>query len=102
MYFEWHESKNKSNKRKHGISFERATLVFQDPDILSISDHRFMEERWQSLGMVEEEIIFVAHTIKVNEHEEEVIRIISAREATQSESRRYCFNSQNAQRIFSA
>ena len=31
MIFEWDESKNVINKQKHGISFETAAHVFEDP-----------------------------------------------------------------------
>jgi uncharacterized protein len=31
MFFEWDESKNRSNPLKHKVSFETATLVFDDP-----------------------------------------------------------------------
>lgn len=31
LRFEWDQSKNETNKRKHGIDFETAQLVFDDP-----------------------------------------------------------------------
>ena len=31
MKFEWSDSKNRSNKEKHGVSFEEAREVFDDP-----------------------------------------------------------------------
>jgi uncharacterized DUF497 family protein len=88
--FEWDEAKAESNLRKHGISFQYATQVFDDPFVLA-EPERFEagEDRWQSIGMVEGvAILLVAHTV----HEEgwdEVIRIISARLATRKECRRY-------------
>ena len=37
--FEWDEAKNRSNQRKHhGVSFEEARQVFQDPLHLSVQD----------------------------------------------------------------
>ena len=30
--FEWDEEKNQINKKKHGISFEEALLIFADPN----------------------------------------------------------------------
>jgi len=91
MLFEWDEAKNAGNKQKHGVSFELASLVFQDPFVLSKFDGRFAhEERWLSIGMVGgETIIFVAHTIRDEGNHEEIIRIISARKATPGERRRY-------------
>lgn len=35
MEIAWDENKNKSNKLKHGISFETAEKVFDDPYHLS-------------------------------------------------------------------
>lgn len=47
MKFEWDENKNRLNQTKHGISFEEAKEVFNDPLHLSKLDHRFSysEER---------------------------------------------------------
>jgi uncharacterized DUF497 family protein len=53
MRFEWDENKNKTNRDKHGVSFETAQLVFNDPHALSVQDrHECGEERWQTLGLV--------------------------------------------------
>jgi uncharacterized protein len=38
MRFEWDEEKNRKNRRKHGVSFETATLVFEDPYALTKRD----------------------------------------------------------------
>ncbi len=90
MELEWNEDKNLRNKTKHGISFETAALVFDDPNHLSIQD-RFEdgEERWQTLGQVNNlVIILVAHTVRI-ENSDEIIRIISARKATRVERQYY-------------
>ncbi|WP_298613625.1 BrnT family toxin [uncultured Thiothrix sp.] len=90
MKFEWHEQKNRLNLQKHRISFEMAVLVFADPLHVSIQD-RFEngEERWQTLGMVNGQLmLLVAHTIQDSE-DGEVIRIISARRADPKERRLY-------------
>lgn len=91
MQFEWDKNKNKINKSKHGISFETASLVFQDPFLVSILDerHHYQEERWQSIGLIQEILIYVAHTFGEDSNGEEIIRIISARKATTSEIRNY-------------
>ena len=48
MQFDWDENKSKTNLVKHGISFETAKLVFEDPYALSMQDqHKDGEERWQ-------------------------------------------------------
>ena len=89
MQFTWDERKNRANRRKHGISFETAVLVFEDPDHLSIQDREVEGElRWQTIGMVQgKQILLVAHTLSESVHEakEEVARIISARKATPQE-----------------
>jgi uncharacterized DUF497 family protein len=90
MRFEWDARKDKANRAKHGISFDLAKRVFDDPNHLSVQDrHEGGEERWQTLGLIGPHvIILVAHTYE-DEHGEETIRIISARKATQTERRRY-------------
>jgi uncharacterized protein len=90
ILFEWDEGKARRNQRKHGISFERAQFVFEDPFALTEQD-RFEngERRWQTLGLVEGIVILlVAHTV-VEEGENELLRIISARRADRREQRRY-------------
>jgi uncharacterized protein len=92
MRYEWDENKNDSNLEKHGLSFETASLVFDDPNALSIPDRiENGEERWQTIGMIENiVIVMVAHTIKLEtESQEEIIRIISARKATRAERQEY-------------
>ena len=88
--FEWDEEKNRSNLAKHKISFETAKLVFDDPFALSIQD-RFVddEERWQTLGMIDDVLlIVVAHTWS-DDGGGLVIRLISARRATRGERDAY-------------
>jgi hypothetical protein len=92
MQFEWSEHKSRINRQKHGISFEAATLVFRDPLVLSHYDRCYHdEERWQAIGLVETKLIFVVYTVGERFYgEEEIIRIISARQASAREARRYC------------
>jgi uncharacterized DUF497 family protein len=73
------------------VSFETASLVFDDPYHLSIQDrHENTEERWQTLGLVGGVVVLVvAHTYREDGWGDEVIRIISARKATAHERRRY-------------
>lgn len=88
--FEWDTNKAKSNLIKHGIRFEEAVLVFDDPYHLSLQDrHENGEFRWQTIGLVNGLIvIMVAHTVRF-ESGDEVIRIISARKADRKERSRY-------------
>lgn len=91
QYFEWDEKKSQSNFRKHGIRFEEAARVFDDP--LSISEQDRFENgecRWKTIGMVYGCILLlVAHTVRDEENGVEIIRIISARCAEPKERRRY-------------
>ena len=86
MQFTWYERKNRTNRRKHRISFETAALVFDDPYLVSTQDREVEGElRWQTIGMVKGgQILIVAHTISESE-DEELVRIISARKATPKE-----------------
>jgi uncharacterized protein len=85
----WDEEKNRRNLAKHKVSFERASLIFQDPLTLSVPDPCEHEERWQTLGLVNGVVVLlVVHTVGEQE-DEEVIRIISARKATRVEREAY-------------
>ena len=87
--FEWDENKNKKNLRKHGINFETAVLVFEDENRKEIYDwkHSRDEDRYKVIGMVED-ILCVIYTERGDK-----TRIISAREASSTDRRRYYGNS---------
>jgi len=90
MRFEWDGTKDSANRRKHGVGFDVARLVFDDPFHLSIQDrHEAGEERWQTLGRVGPAVILLVAHIYVERDGEEVIRIISARKATRHERKSY-------------
>ena len=84
--FEWDDDKAASNATKHGITFEMATLAFDDPfaiedfDIDDSTD----EPRERLIGMAEELLLFVVYTFRYQRR-----RIISARLATPRERRQY-------------
>jgi uncharacterized DUF497 family protein len=88
--FEWDEAKNRSNYRKHGISFATATTVFEDPNCVMEQDREVDgEERWQTIGRAGDVmVLLVAHAV-VDDEEDVIFRIISARRATAHERRRY-------------
>jgi uncharacterized DUF497 family protein len=52
LRFEWHEDKAQNNLKKHGISFEEAKTVFNDPLSITIPDtqHSDNEERYIDMG----------------------------------------------------
>ena len=90
MRFEWDGRKSRANRRKHGVSFEAAARVFNDPLALSRIDPRYGDEGWLTLGCVDNRILLVAHTYHGQSDDwEEVIRIISGRQATAAERRAY-------------
>lgn len=90
MRITWDGAKNRTNQSKHGISFETAQHVFDDPLHLSLQDRiENGELRWQTLGSVGGILVLlVAHTVTDLEGEE-TIRIISARKADRTERRIY-------------
>ena len=91
MPFDWDERKNRINQKKHGVSFETAVLVFDDPYALTQKDiSHDREERLVTLGAVGPgSILFVVHVNYEQAAQEEVIRIISARPATSHERKSY-------------
>ena len=90
MRFEWDDNKNLSNCRKHGVIFEVAAQVFQDPNFLMMEDQEVDgEERWKTIGLSRSALLLiVVHTYR-DEFGVETVRIISAREVTAPERRRY-------------
>lgn len=91
MTFEWDPVKNRTNQAEHGVSFEEAREVFDDPLHLSVVDRRFsyFEERWITLGQTRRASLLVTAHLFFDEAGEEVIRILSAREATIHERKQY-------------
>lgn len=83
--FEWDDEKAAANFRKHGIRFETASKVFADDNKLIRHDEEHPhEDRYDVLGKVGK-VLFVVCTFKKGD----VVRIISARRATESEKERY-------------
>ena len=87
----WDEKKSRLNLKKHGVSFEAAQFVFEDPLHISRQDRiEDGEHRWQTLGIVDGVLlILVAHTVNESADSDEHIRIISARRATRIERKIY-------------
>ncbi|MBM4031240.1 MAG: BrnT family toxin [Planctomycetes bacterium] len=87
--FEWDPWKGRTNRRKHGVSFEEASTVFLDPKAAEFYDeeHSAVEERFLILGQSwRERILMVSCTYR---EPGSVIRIISARKATKQERAHY-------------
>ncbi len=91
MRFEWDEGKNRVNQSKHdGLDFETAARVFNDPKVVLAKDRAVEgEQRWHAIGSVSGAVLLVVHTYREEDDGEEIIRIISAREANQRERRVY-------------
>lgn len=98
MRYEWDEAKNLRNQRKHdGISFELATLVFEDDHCLVYpdrTDSKTEEQRWHAVGAAQIEplgraVLLAVHAYREDHHGEEIIHIISALAAEKHEIRRY-------------
>jgi len=89
LHFEWDDDKDKTNRRKHRISFEEAKSVFYDKHarLLDDPDHSLTEDRFILLGLSAWlKILVVCHCY----HQKTgAIRIISARKATKTEQKQY-------------
>lgn len=86
LQFEWDEAKAARNLTDHGVSFDAATMVFDDPFALEWLDDRedYGEDRYVILGLVDGRLLYVAYTLRGDK-----IRIISARGAEPHERRAY-------------
>ena len=89
LRFEWDEAKNRSNRRKHGVSFEEARTAFLDENarVVPDPDHSGDEDRFVLLGLsISLRVLLVCHCYR---KEDEVIRIVSARKADRTEIKQY-------------
>jgi len=89
IQFEWDEEKNRANIKKHGVSFEDAKTVFYDENarIINDPDHSEEEDRFIILGLsFQMKMLIVCHCYR---ERDEIIRIISARQATKKETKEY-------------
>ena len=89
IHFRWNSSKNETNKKKHGVSFEEAQTVFFDESAMEFFDskHSREEDRFLLLGQsFSLRTLMVCHCYK---EEDSIIRIISARKATAKERSTY-------------
>lgn len=87
----WDPNKAEINRSKHGLSFDAAVQVFDDPYLLSVLDPFEAEARWRTMGMVMGVLIVVVHTEPTGSSGADALegRIISARKATPAERREY-------------
>ena len=89
LRFEWDRAKAAANLKKHGIGFDEAKSIFADERAKLIADpgHSEDEDRFILLGLSTRlKLLVVCHCYRSKRN---VIRIISARKATVTESRDY-------------
>ena len=87
MQFEWNTEKAEANLKKHGVSFDEAETVFDDPlfVIFADPDHSFEENRFIIMGESNQNrLLVVSYTERPPK-----TRLISAREATRPERKKY-------------
>jgi uncharacterized DUF497 family protein len=87
MQFEWNNEKAESNLAKHGVLFEEAKTVFDDPLYVDFydPDHSEDEERYLIVGQSNRgRLLIVSYTERGD-----AIRLISAREVTRTEREAY-------------
>ncbi len=87
--FDWDKKKAALNVKKHGITFEEAQSVFSDQNARLIHDpeHSIEEDRFILLGLsLKMRMLVVIHCYREND---ELIRIVSARRASNNERKQY-------------
>lgn len=84
MRFEWDDVKAASNLEKHGVSFEKATQIWDDPNLMVLNAKHIGEKRKLAIGRSYSVVFSVIHTERGD-----AVRIISARRATQKERATY-------------
>jgi uncharacterized DUF497 family protein len=82
--FEWDDAKAESNLAKHGVAFEEAVLAMKDPLSLDFDDLVEPAHLITLAATPEGRILYIVSTERDGR-----LRIISARDATPSERRRY-------------
>jgi uncharacterized protein len=88
LRFEWDEKKAERNRKKHRVDFDEASTVFQDPlaRIFDDPDHSAEECREILVGHSSRNRLLL---VSFTERESDVVRIISARVATNRERHAY-------------
>ncbi|MCL2380078.1 MAG: BrnT family toxin [Treponema sp.] len=90
----WNRLKNERNIKIHGISFEDAVTVFDDPFSVEEYDieNSITEDRYNFTGNIEGKWVVVTVTMTPKDN---MTRIISAREADKLEKETYFDNVRN-------
>ncbi len=80
MIFEFDPHKSSTNKEKHGINFQEAQALWDDPDLLEIPAKTTDEPRFLVIGR-----IAGAHWSGIITYRNDSIRIISVRRSRKEE-----------------
>ena len=84
MGFEFNTNKSKDNDKKHGIDFEQAQQLWNDPDCIIIRARTSDEPRFLLIGKYDGKIWSAIFTIRT-----EKIRLISVRRSIKNEKEIY-------------
>jgi len=87
LSFEWHQEKSEENLKKHGVNFDEAKTVFNDPSAITIydPDHSAEEDRFVDIGFsCNGRLLVISYTERGRN-----IRIISCRTANKKETLAY-------------
>ncbi|MDP3266042.1 MAG: BrnT family toxin [Sulfuricurvum sp.] len=84
MLFEYDPDKSSSNLHKHGIDFEKAQLLWRDPNALEIKAKSDDENRFALIGKIDDKIWIAFYTYR-----EDSVRLISVRRTRENEKRIY-------------
>lgn len=87
MIFEWDENKAAENLRKHDVSFDEATEVWNDPNRFEEFDtkHSDTEQRFSIIGFSTRRLLYVVYCERIGD----VIRLITARKVTKRQEKVY-------------
>jgi uncharacterized DUF497 family protein len=90
IQFEWDPAKARINLARHGVAFEDAQLVWDDPNhILLLERYESGEERWQVIGYANSMVILVVWHTYPDADDDNRVRIIGARKAERRERSAY-------------
>jgi uncharacterized protein len=78
--FEFDPAKSQANKAKHGLDFDEAQALWEDPNLLEVVARTADEPRFVVIGLIADK-----HWSAVITYREDRIRIISVRRARKEE-----------------
>lgn len=85
MKYEWDNNKNQKNIERHGIDFQDAYLIFEQPILVKVDNRKdYGEKRLIGLGILFEVVVVIVFTNRGN-----AIRVISIRRANKNERKIY-------------